>query len=143
MFKKLLGLRRHVVFLNQARYEYEEDGRGIDWITYSDIDAGTAHGPPSLFKDDPARFVELKALRSNIEDVLKTLSPVEEEIIRRRFGLRPGDSYARGQTHKEISKHVRTQTGKVSRQRIEQIEKKAFKKLRHPLRRKKLKHFID
>ena len=80
---------------------------------------------------DAASFILLK---EHLEDVLGTLTPREENVLRLRFGL--GDGRAR--TLEEVGKSYN-----VTRERIRQIEAKALRKLRHPARSKKLKDFLD
>ena len=73
-------------------------------------------------------------LKEQLADVLKTLTPREEKVLRLRFGLDDG----RPRTLEEVGKEF-----DVTRERIRQIEAKALRKLRHPSRSKKLKDFID
>jgi RNA polymerase primary sigma factor len=65
---------------------------------------------------------------------LKTLTPREEKIIKMRFGLEDG----RQHTLEEVG-----QTFALTRERIRQIEAKAFRKLRHPSRSHKLRVFLE
>ena len=67
-------------------------------------------------------------------DVLDTLTPREEMVLRLRFGLDDG----RARTLEEVGREF-----KVTRERIRQIEAKALRKLRHPSRSRKLKDFLD
>ncbi len=67
-------------------------------------------------------------------EVLKTLSPREEKIIKMRFGLQDGSEH----TLEEVGQHF-----DVTRERIRQIEAKALRKLRHPSRSHRLKAFLD
>jgi RNA polymerase primary sigma factor len=69
-----------------------------------------------------------------LADVLKTLTPREEKVLRLRFGLEDG----RPRTLEEVGKEFN-----VTRERIRQIEAKALRKLRHPSRSKKLRDFLD
>ena len=73
-------------------------------------------------------------LKEQLVDVLKTLTPREEKVLRLRFGLVDG----RPRTLEEVGKEFN-----VTRERIRQIEAKALRKLRHPSRSKKLKDFLD
>ncbi len=73
-------------------------------------------------------------LREQLGQVLQTLTPREEMVLRLRFGLEDG----RSRTLEEVGKAFN-----VTRERIRQIEAKALRKLRHPSRSKKLKDFID
>ncbi len=73
-------------------------------------------------------------LREQLSEVLGTLTPREEMVLRLRFGLVDG----RSRTLEEVGKEFN-----VTRERIRQIEAKALRKLRHPSRSKKLKDFLD
>ena len=73
-------------------------------------------------------------LREQLSDVLSSLTPREEMVLRLRFGLVDG----RSRTLEEVGKEFN-----VTRERIRQIEAKALRKLRHPSRSKKLKDFLD
>ncbi len=73
-------------------------------------------------------------LQANIEKVLQSLAPKEEQIIRRRFGI--GDGAAK--TLEEVGQEF-----EVTRERIRQIEMKALRKLRHPARSKWLRNFVE
>ena len=95
----------------------EEDSRLMDFI--SDEDA--------LAPDDAA----LKTITNeDIDSVLKTLTPREEQVIRLRFGLKDG----RCHTLEEVGTEFH-----VTRERIRQIEAKALRKLRHPVRSNKFR----
>jgi RNA polymerase primary sigma factor len=82
----------------------------------------------------PADAASHTLLKEQLADVLKTLTPREEKVLRLRFGLDDG----RPRTLEEVGKEFN-----VTRERIRQIEAKALRKLRHPSRSKKLKDFID
>ena len=73
-------------------------------------------------------------LKEQLSEVLDTLTPREEKVLRLRFGLEDG----RSRTLEEVGKEFN-----VTRERIRQIEAKALRKLRHPSRSKKLKDFLD
>ncbi len=73
-------------------------------------------------------------LKEQLKEVLDTLTPREEKVLRLRFGLEDG----RSRTLEEVGKEFN-----VTRERIRQIEAKALRKLRHPSRSKKLKDFLD
>ena len=95
----------------------EEDSRLVDFISDDEAPA----------PDDAA----LKAItKEDIDAVLKTLAPREEEVVRLRFGLRDG----RCHTLEEVGSQFN-----VTRERIRQIEAKALRKLRHPVRSNKFK----
>ena len=82
----------------------------------------------------PAEAASQTLLKEQLADVLKTLTPREEEVLRLRFGLKDG----RPRTLEEVGKVFN-----VTRERIRQIEAKAIRKLRHPSRSKKLRDFLD
>ncbi|MDI3280922.1 MAG: RNA polymerase sigma factor RpoD [Bacillota bacterium] len=82
----------------------------------------------------PAEAASFLLLREQLEDVLDTLTPREEKVLRLRFGLDDG----RSRTLEEVG-----QVFGVTRERIRQIEAKALRKLRHPSRSRKLKDFLD
>ena len=83
---------------------------------------------------EPAEVASFTLLKEQLVDVLKTLTPREEKVLRLRFGLDDG----RQRTLEEVGKEFN-----VTRERIRQIEAKALRKLRHPSRSKKLKDFLD
>lgn len=82
----------------------------------------------------PADAAAYLLLKEQLEDVLETLTPREEKVLRLRFGLDDG----RPRTLEEVG-----QVFGVTRERIRQIEAKALRKLRHPSRSKKLKDFLE
>ena len=82
----------------------------------------------------PAEAASHTLLKEQLSDVLKTLTPREEKVLRLRFGLEDG----RPRTLEEVGKEFN-----VTRERIRQIEAKALRKLRHPSRSKKLRDFLD
>src|SRR5438874_137633 len=84
---------------------------------------------------NPADAVINTNLREITEEVLKTLTPREEKVIKMRFGLGPNGSE---HTLEEVGQHFA-----VTRERIRQIEAKALRKLRHPSRSRKLKAFLE
>ncbi len=73
-------------------------------------------------------------LKEQLAEVLGTLTPREERVLKLRFGLEDG----RSRTLEEVG-----EVFNVTRERIRQIEAKALRKLRHPSRSKKLKDFLD
>ncbi|MCH5300683.1 MAG: RNA polymerase sigma factor RpoD [Ruminococcus sp.] len=99
----------------------EEDSHLGDFIPDNDAPA-------------PADAASHTMLREQLSDVLDTLTPREEKVLRLRFGLEDG----RSRTLEEVGKEFN-----VTRERIRQIEAKALRKLRHPSRSKKLKDFLD
>ncbi len=81
----------------------------------------------------PEEFATNQILKEEIQGVLSTLQPREQQVLELRFGLIDGTSY----TLEEVGKRFN-----VTRERIRQIEAKALRKLRHPSRAKKLKDFM-
>ncbi len=82
----------------------------------------------------PAEAASYTLLREQLEEVLKTLTPREEQFLRMRFGLTDGKTHTLEEVGKEFD---------VTRERIRQIESKALRKLRHPSRSKKLRDFLN
>ena len=82
----------------------------------------------------PAEAASFTLLREQLEEVLTTLTPREEQVLRMRFGLSDGKSHTLEEVGKEFD---------VTRERIRQIESKALRKLRHPSRSKKLRDFLN
>ena len=83
---------------------------------------------------DPADAASVMLLKEQITEVLRTLAPREAEVLRLRFGLEDG----RSRTLEEVG-----QSFGVTRERIRQIEAKALRKLRHPVRLRKLQGNFD
>ena len=90
-----------------------------------------------LSKDDQEigldESVDKRDLKSSIDEVLGTLTEREEKVLRLRFGLDDG----RSQSLEEVG-----QAFKVTRERVRQIEAKGLRKLRHPIRRKKVEGYL-
>lgn len=84
---------------------------------------------------NPADAVVASNLREITDEVLATLTPREEKVIKMRFGLETTGSE---HTLEEVGQHFA-----VTRERIRQIEAKALRKLRHPSRSRKLKAFLE
>jgi RNA polymerase primary sigma factor len=82
----------------------------------------------------PADAATFTMLREQLIEVLDSLTPREQKVLRLRFGLDDG----RARTLEEVGKEF-----EVTRERIRQIEAKALRKLRHPSRSKKLKDFLE
>lgn len=83
---------------------------------------------------EPAEAASFMLLKEQLVEVLKTLTPREEKVLRLRFGIEDGHT----RTLEEVGKEFN-----VTRERIRQIEAKALRKLRHPSRSKKLKDFLN
>lgn len=99
----------------------EEDSHLGDFIPDTDAPA-------------PADAASYTLLREQLEEVLHTLTPREENVLKMRFGLEDG----RTRTLEEVGKVFN-----ITRERIRQIEAKALRKLRHPSRSKRLKDYLD
>ena len=99
----------------------EEDSHLADFIPDEDA-------------SEPAEAASFTLLKEQLMDVLSTLTPREEKVLRLRFGLQDG----RTRTLEEVGKEFN-----VTRERIRQIEAKALRKLRHPSRSKKLRDFLN
>ncbi len=82
----------------------------------------------------PADAAAFELLKEQLEDVLDTLSAREEKVLRLRFGLDDG----RSRTLEEVGQYFG-----VTRERIRQIEAKALRKLRHPMRSKRLRDYLE
>lgn len=82
----------------------------------------------------PAEAASYELLREQLNEVLHTLTPREEQVLRLRFGLEDG----RQRTLEEVGQQFN-----ITRERIRQIEAKALRKLRHPSRSKKLKDYLN
>lgn len=118
--KEVLRVSQDPVSLEKPVGE-EEDSHLSDFIPDDDTSA----------PDDAASQTLLK---EQLIDVLKTLTPREEKVLRLRFGLEDGKSRTLEEVGKEFD---------VTRERIRQIEAKALRKLRHPSRSKKLRDFLE
>ena len=99
----------------------EEDSHLADFIPDEDA-------------SEPAEAASFSLLKEQLMEVLSTLTPREEKVLRLRFGLEDG----RTRTLEEVGKEFN-----VTRERIRQIEAKALRKLRHPSRSKKLRDFLN
>ena len=82
----------------------------------------------------PAEAASYALLREQLCEVLRTLTPREEHVLKLRFGLEDG----RTRTLEEVGKVFN-----ITRERIRQIEAKALRKLRHPSRSKRLRDYLD
>ena len=84
--------------------------------------------------ENPETQTSFALLQEQLQEVLSTLPPREQEVLKMRFGLEDGYSL----TLEEVGLYF-----EVTRERIRQIEAKALRKLRHPSRSKRLKDFLD
>ena len=98
----------------------EEDSLLSDFIEDKDV-------------ENPATQTSFALLQEQLHEVLQTLPPREQEVLKMRFGLEDGYSL----TLEEVGLYF-----EVTRERIRQIEAKALRRLRHPKRAKKLKDFV-
>lgn len=99
----------------------EEDSHLGDFIPDSDAPA-------------PADAAAFSMLKEQLIEVLDTLTPREQKVLKLRFGLEDG----KARTLEEVGRRF-----EVTRERIRQIEAKALRKLKHPSRSKKLKDFLE
>jgi len=83
--------------------------------------------------ENPATQTAFKLLQEQLQDVLTTLPPREQEVLKMRFGLEDGYSL----TLEEVGLYF-----EVTRERIRQIEAKALRRLRHPKRSRRLKDYV-
>jgi RNA polymerase primary sigma factor len=84
--------------------------------------------------ENPASQTAFKLLQEQLSEVLKTLPPREQEVLKMRFGLEDGYSL----TLEEVGLYFN-----VTRERIRQIEAKALRRLRHPKRSRRLKDYLE
>ncbi len=89
---------------------------------------------PDEGASEPSEAASFTLLKEQLVEVLGTLTPREEKVLKLRFGIEDG----RARTLEEVGKEFN-----VTRERIRQIEAKALRKLRHPSRSKKLKDFLQ
>ena len=89
---------------------------------------------PDEGASEPSEAASFTLLKEQLMDVLSTLTPREEKVLKLRFGIEDGRSRPREEVGKEFN---------VTRERIRQIEAKALRKLRHPSRSKKLWDFLN
>ena len=89
---------------------------------------------PDEGASEPSEAASFTLLKEQLMDVLSTLTPREEKVLKLRFGIEDG----RTRTLEEVGKEIN-----VTRERIRQIEAKALRKLRHPSHSKKLKDFLN
>jgi RNA polymerase primary sigma factor len=116
----VLKISRHPISLDRPMGESEDS-------YFSDfIEDDTA--------ESPERAATQAMLKDKIDQVLKTLTYREREIIKLRYGLPDGYTY----TQEEVGRIF-----KVTRERVRQIEAKAVRKLQHPVRMRQLRGFLD
>ena len=89
---------------------------------------------PDEGASEPSEAASFTLLQEQLVDVLSTLTPREEKVLKLRFGIEDG----RPRTLEEVGKEFN-----VTRERIRQIETKALRKLRHPSRADKLRSFVE
>ena len=89
---------------------------------------------PDEGASEPSEAASFTLLKEQLVEVLGTLTPREEKVLKLRFGIEDG----RTRTLEEVGREFN-----VTRERIRQIEAKALRKLRHPSRSKKLKDFLN
>jgi RNA polymerase primary sigma factor len=118
--KRVLKISRHPISLDRPVGESEDSYFG-DFIEDDSIES-------------PVHAATNEMLKDKIENVLKTLTYREREIIKLRYGLGDGYTY----TLEEVGRIF-----KVTRERVRQIEAKAVRKLQHPVRSRQLEGFLD
>ena len=89
---------------------------------------------PDEDASEPAEAASFTLLKEQLIEVLATLTPREEKVLKLRFGIEDG----RTRTLEDVGKEFN-----VTRERIRQIESKALRKLRHPSRARHLRGFLD
>ncbi len=118
--RRVLKISRHPISLDRPVGESEDSYFG-DFI-----EDETA--------ESPVETAGTEMLKDRIEEVLKTLTYREREIIKLRYGIGDGYTY----TLEEVGRIF-----KVTRERVRQVEAKAIRKLQHPVRARKLEGFLD
>jgi RNA polymerase primary sigma factor len=118
--RRVLKISRHPISLDRPV------GEGEDSYFGDFIEDGTAESPMTTASSE--------MLKDRIEQVLKSLTYREREIIKLRYGIGDGYTY----TLEEVGKIF-----KVTRERVRQVEAKAIRKLQHPVRCRKLEGFLD
>ncbi len=118
--RRVMKISRHPISLDRPVGESEDSQFG-DFI---EDERQTA----------PAESAAGEMIRSRINDVLKTLTYREREIIKLRYGVGDGYTY----TLEEVGRIF-----KVTRERVRQVESKAIRKLQHPVRRRRLESFME
>ncbi|HDZ22522.1 hypothetical protein LCGC14_0368710 [marine sediment metagenome] len=118
--RRVLKISRHPISLDRPVGESEDSYFG-DFIEDDSAESPMVSAGTEMLKD-------------RIEDVLKTLTYREREIIKLRYGIGDGYTY----TLEEVGRIF-----KVTRERVRQVEAKAIRKLQHPVRARKLEGFLD
>ncbi|MCP4251358.1 MAG: RNA polymerase sigma factor RpoD [bacterium] len=118
--RRVLKISRHPISLDRPVGESEDSYFG-DFIEDDRADSPVMSAGSEMLKD-------------RIEEVLKTLTYREREIIKLRYGIGDGYTY----TLEEVGKIFN-----VTRERVRQVEAKAIRKLQHPVRSRKLEGFLD
>ncbi len=118
--RRVLKISRHPISLDRPVGESEDSYFG-DFI-----EDETA--------ENPVLSAGSEMLKERIEEVLKTLTYREREIIKLRYGIGDGYTY----TLEEVGRIF-----KVTRERVRQVEAKAIRKLQHPVRARKLEGFLE
>lgn len=106
----------------------------LDMPMNEDTDAVLGDFVAAARKDNPENLLDQMCLRSDLMDVLQTLTAREAQIITKRYGLDGMGQHTLEELGKEMG---------VTRERIRQIEQKALRKLRHPSRSRKLKDYLE
>ncbi|RMH13356.1 MAG: RNA polymerase sigma factor RpoD [Planctomycetota bacterium] len=118
--RRIMSISRHPVSLDRPVGESEDSYFG-DFIEDDR-------------QESPSQTAANEMLRSRIDQVLKTLTYREREIIKLRYGIGDGYTY----TLEEVGRIF-----KVTRERVRQVEAKAIRKLQHPVRARKLQGFVE
>jgi RNA polymerase primary sigma factor len=118
--RRVLKISRHPISLDRPVGESEDSYFG-DFIEDETAESPVSTAGGGMLKD-------------RVEEVLKTLTYREREIIKLRYGIGDGYTY----TLEEVGKIF-----KVTRERVRQVEAKAIRKLQHPVRARKLEGFIE
>ncbi|MGC9258883.1 MAG: RNA polymerase sigma factor RpoD [Phycisphaerae bacterium] len=118
--RRVLKIARHPISLDRPVGESEDSYFG-DFIE-------------DEAAENPVQTATQEMLRERIDQVLKTLTYREREIVKLRYGIGDGYTY----TLEEVGRIF-----KVTRERVRQVEAKALRKLQHPVRSRKLEGFLD
>jgi RNA polymerase primary sigma factor len=118
--RRVLKIARHPISLDKPVGESEDSYFG-DFIEDETAESPVVTAGTEMLKD-------------RIEEVLKTLTYREREIIKLRYGIGDGYTY----TLEEVGRIF-----KVTRERVRQVEAKAIRKLQHPVRARKLEGFLN